>query len=628
MPALMHLLELAAQNVRGCSPTTRAALGPGYMAVVPPGADAVPLGGLALALFYADGRGGDAAFVAPSATGGKAALSFLGRDQNTYRVVRQLGGAGMLQRLDKATGALVEISRDAQGITGYLRANAGLPQRTTFEQLFVLSASQLPSRRPVAAEAAGSDPAPGLSGQRKVSAASDVGQAEAKLRELEKELELSKQIDALQFRQDGLASEMFALEEQLRGADALRAALKDAEAAWAAAPTPESAGLPKDILSRAERYPTLIQKRDEALERLEAERAAEAEAAAAANIEPLYRDPRFVAGVAAGALFLGAGIFLEGSLRYLALLDIPAFGFSALVALKWVDDLQSVQRVGRKEGMLAAREKKLREDFDAEAQHVRQAMTVLGVETPQEIIDVLARRALLHEKVEDYRQQLKAADSTPAFAAAASRHQALKRESEELSAKLQRLSGGYVRDPREVEREIDRVTQAIAAAGAAAQRGPSPAAAPGPGAKLEDPAPALLALAAELAQSDVAAMAAQVKDRCAQYLAAFTDRRWQALELDAHGAVTAVAPDRRVPAAELPPRDADALFVALRLTLVEKLSASSRLPLIIEDGLGFLEAPKQPLLGRMLKHLGTLTQVVHVAPPAPAQAQADAIVAV
>ncbi len=636
----MHLLELAAQNVRGFSPSTRAQLPQGYIALVPPGAEPCPFGALTLALLYADGRGSDAAFVAPSAAGagGKAALTFVGVDGQTYRVVRQLGGAGVLQRQDRASGAYAEVSRDALEISQYLRVQAGLPLQSVFEALFMLGASQLPSRRPAAKVGPAKPAAPkaSLPSAQKVTAAEDIGQAEEKVRLLEGELEVAKQIDELQFRQDELSAQIFEWEERLKSTDGLRAALAEAEEAHRQAPTPESMGLPPDILSRVERYPSLVQKRDEALSRLEAEREVEAEAAArVSGIEPLYRDTRFVAGAAVGALCLGAGIFLEGSLRYLALLDIPAFGFAALVALKWVDDLQGSQRTGRKEGMLSAREKKLRDDFAAEAEHVTKAMAALGVETPAEILDVLARKALWAEKVQAFREQLQAAESDPAQQAAAKKLEALRRESEGLDGKLQALAGGYVRDPREVERELARVRESLelarapAAATTEGSGGVEATAAAGDaagGAGVEDPAPALLELAADLVQADVATVAGLIKDRCAQYLAALSDRRMLAVEFDHRGSAAAVLADRRVPVSDLPAKEADLVYLSLRLTLVEKLSVRAKLPLFIDDGLSTLDPSRAPLLGRMLKHLGTLTQVLHVAPPAPAAAVADASV--
>ncbi len=53
----------------------------------------------------------------------------------------------------------------------------------------------------------------------------------------------------------------------------------------------------------------------------------------------------------------------------------------------------------------------------------------------------------------------------------------------------------------------------------------------------------------------------------------------------------------------------------MRLTLVEKYAAIAKVPLVVEDTFaGSIDETKTPLLLRMLKHLGTQTQVLHVTP--------------
>ncbi|MBX5483493.1 MAG: chromosome segregation protein SMC [Myxococcaceae bacterium] len=633
----MYLLELVAQGLRGCSPTTRAALSPGYVVLRPPGAEPVPLAGVISALLYSDGRGGDVAFRAAGAAFGKAGVTLQGNDLGTYRVVRELGGAGSLQRLNKTTQKFELVTQDTLEMGQFLRGQVGAPGKSAFEQLFSLDAHSFPSKRPKPA------PKPGASGERKlpslatsvaVTAATDIPAAEAKLAELQKELELSKEIDKLQFRQDGLASEMFELEAKLKGTEGLKAAIAETQRLCDEAPTPESLGLPHDIVARCERYPALVQKRDEALARLQAEKGGDdaampAPAAQRYVPEPFFRDPRFLGGAGVGVLVLVLGMALRAGIgRYVALLDIPAFGFAALVALKWVDDLQGAQRSGRKEGMLAAREKKILEEFEQEAQQVKAAMRQLSVESPQEVIDLLSQRALYAERLHELKTQLAAMESDPEFAQAAQRYAALKAESDAISQQLQERAGGYVRDPREVEREIQRVRESIELA----RNGPppqpeSPAATPAPGGGFEDPTPGVFALAADLFQLDVPSLAALIKDRCAQYVAALCDRRYVGVEVDHKANATLIAPDRRVPASDLPAKDLDLYYLALRLTLVEKHSAKMKLPLVIDDVLGaVVEEARLPLLGRMLKHLGTLTQVLHVTRHPTPQSMADAVV--
>ena len=140
--------------------------------------------------------------------------------------------------------------------------------------------------------------------------ASDIPAAEAKVRELEKELVLCKEVDNLQFEVDGLNSQVFDLESKLRGTDGLKEKLRQAEAAWNAEPTPESMGLPQDIVARAERYPRMLARRDEAMARLQSEReVAEEEAQRLPDVEPLVRNRNFWIAVGVGVVCFVAGLF-------------------------------------------------------------------------------------------------------------------------------------------------------------------------------------------------------------------------------------------------------------------------------------------------------------------------------
>lgn len=607
----MYLLELAAQNVRGFSPSIRAPLKTGYLVLRGPQTVA-PVGALVTALLYADGRGGEASFLAPGQRAGKAGLTLLGNDQTTYRLLRELGGPGSLTRYNKATQAFETVSEEAAEIQQYLRGQVGLPTKTAFEQLFVFTPSQLPSRKPKpkpAAPALGaSGPKPSLQHNAPVEAASDIGAAEARLLELEQERALSNEVDQLQFQADALSSEAFELESKLKSGEALKAQVADAEAQWNAAPSAESLGLPEDILTRAQRYPALVQKRDEALVRLDSEREQEV-AAPPVAVDPLTRNPQFWGGVAGGALCLGLAVFLSGVGKYVGLLDIPAFGFAALVALRYVDDLQASTRVSKKGGMIEAREKKIREEFEREAAPVRMAMRALGVEDPAEIAEVLARKGQLLERVEQLRGHLEQLEGSPEYAEAAARSAEVRQQQEALNAQLTE-KGAYVRDARDVEREIGRVKESIRLA----RQGPAPvqatAAAAPAGEPLEDPFPAVMRLATDLLQGDVTAAWGMLKDRSAQYVSALTDRRLVALDVDREGRGFAMSGQgERLAIGTIPPRDLDLAYLSLRLTVVEKYAARFKVPVLLDDTVGIDDA-KLSLFGRMLKHLGTLTQVL------------------
>lgn len=617
----MQFAEVAVQNVRGFSPAGRFALKAGYLVLKPPSAESIPLAGLSLALLFADGRGTDASFIAAGAKSGKAALTFVGVDGVTYRVLRDLGGSGTLHRMNPTTQQAELVSSDASEISQFLRGQAGLPPKTTFEQVYCLQSAQFPSRRPKksAAAAAKVDPKtsgryPSLASASTVLPAEDIPAAEAKLRALEQELAASTEVDSLQFKADGVASQIFDAEQRLKGTEGLKVAIAEAEAAWRAAPTPGSLGLPQDIVNRLKRHPKMIARRDEALARLNADRENEAEARPA-SVPPLTRNMGFWAGLGAGVLFLalavGLGFGVDRTFRYLALLDIPAFGVAAFLALRYVDDLQKATRHGSKENRFDIREKKILEEYEAEAAPLRMAQKALDVEELDGIAPALERKELLGARVAELQDQLQTMESDPDYLAAAAQVQSLKAEAEALNEELTQ-KGTYVRDVREVEREMGRLKESIALA-----KAPPPPAAPGPDGSvpvetLEDPSPMLLSQAADVFTTDILSVQAMLKERCVQYLTALTDRRYQGIEWDREGKGFALASGRRVPVGELPAKDLDLYYLALRMTVVEKASARVKRPFLLEDVFTGMEEVKLPLIARMLKHLGTLTQVLHV----------------
>jgi hypothetical protein len=650
----MHFVEVAVQNVRGFSPAGRFAFKTGYLVLKPPTPELSPLAGLSLALLYADGRGGDAALAASTQKAGKAALTFVGQDSVTYRVLRELGGGGSLHRLNPATKQPELVTQDTAEANQFLRGQVGLPPRTTFEQLFCLQAAQLPSRRPRGAgrpastsglRAHSSPGMPGLHpsspgmpalrsptspGMAAISSpgmsisspgvmpVSDIPAAEAKVRELEKELVLCKEVDNLQFEVDGLNSQVFDLESKLRSTDGLKEKVRQAEEAWNAEPTPESFGLPQDIVARAERYPRSLARRDEALARLQSEReVAEEEAQRLPDIEPLVRNRNFWIAVAAGVACFVASFAFNDWGRYVALLNIPAFGFAAVLAIRYVDELQDRDRLTRRNEMFAVREKKILEEFEAEAGPVRKALEVFDVDTPKEIPLRLQRREQLGAEVAQLRAQLVSMEKHPEFVEAARQLPVLRQQIELLNAKISE-KGAFVRDLREVERELSRLKESIALARNPQVAGMGMAGADMAGGgmePLEDPAPLVLGLAGDLLATDVAAVIGMMRERCVQYFSALTERRYVGVEWDRDGRTMVVtSAGRRMPVGELPPREVDLFFLSLRLTVVEKVSARVKLPLLVEDALVGLDESRLPLLGRMLKHLGTLTQVLHVTP--------------
>ncbi len=238
----MQFLEFAFQGVRGCSPTVRAALRPGYLVLKQPGQDAVQLSSICSALLFADGRGGDAEYRAPGQAVNRAAITMQGNDQLIYRLIRNLGGSGALQKLNPANQQFELLSEDPSEIGQFLRSQVGLPAKKAFDELFSFTSRQLPTKRPrprVAATSAPPSAKPLMGATPPVEAAKDIGAAEAKIAELEGELALSSEVERIQARADEVASTLFGIEERLKGSEALRKELRRAERAQSQAPTVE-----------------------------------------------------------------------------------------------------------------------------------------------------------------------------------------------------------------------------------------------------------------------------------------------------------------------------------------------------------------------------------------------------
>lgn len=613
----MLLLELAVQGVRGFSAPARISLRQGLWHLQPTSAAASPIPPLLVALLYPEGRGEDAALATEK--GARAALTFQATDGRVYRVLREFGRASVLEQWHPAEKRFSAVSSDAREMAQFLRATAGIPTRTAFVELLTLSPGMLPSRKGrKGPDAGGKGAGSGLGHAGAVEPAADVGAAKAKLAALQRELDSSGQIDRIQFELDGLAQEMDGLDQILKSVGALRESVQQLEHAVQRAPSVESLGLGGDLVQRCQRLEHFATRRDDALAQLEVELDAErGRAQQSAWVEPLHRDPRFLAGIGLGIVVLAAGAFLQGMGRYVALLDIPAFGFAAMLALRHVDALQSAERSVKRGDRLETRREKILSDYAQDVAPVQAAQKALGVQSAEEVVEVMSRKPRLFEQLHEQRAQLADAESDPQWQGATARHHTVVAERERLNAAMSELAGGYIRDVREVERELARVQESIALA--MRQRSGAVPTDDGQG-SFEDFGPALMNLATDWIPGGFDNLAGPLAERMGQYLGALTDKQCTAAEFDHEGRLFIYVGGDRKPVGELSAAWADAAYLSLRLTLCERIGAA--LPFLLEDGV-LRDAAKFPVFGRMVKGLSAQTQVVWTsAQPAIAQAAA------
>jgi hypothetical protein len=621
----MLLLELAAQGVRGFSPSVRVALQRGYVCLEAPGPSPAPLTELLAALFYPDGRGADVVLRAADAPVGRAGVAVSVTAGEVWRAVRELGGAGALQRLNAQTNQFEVVTQDPTEVVQLLRSRVGVPSRAVFEQLFIFNDGQFQARRPRRAAStmvmgAAVKPPPA-----EVRSAVDGAPAAARVAELERELEVARGVARRQLRQDELQAELFQVEERVRSHEALRARLVAARAELSRAPSPKSLSLPDDIVERVQRQVAETRRFDEALERLSSERDA-ALAGRGGRVAPLIRDRRFVGSVVAGVGLLIGAACLDGGLRRLALASIPCFSFATLLALRWIEDLQRQRNDAARAEVFAAREKKLTDEYSLSNAVVAAAFEKTGAVGPDDFIGIMGRREALQPQVAALELEFAEAEAEPDVARLPADVERLRGELQQLTRQLEAESQGYVREPREIERDLAQLTAARAAPSMA-----PPPAAPPPGMDTgsDEPLAGALSLASSLLGADVPSTWRAVRERAGQYFTAFTDGQFQRVDLDHEGHATAQTAGRTVPAAALSSGDLDLLVLSVRLALVERAVAQAPVPLIIEGALtGVIDASKRPLLGRMLRHLGTLTQVLQVTGAGQGAPEADAVVAI
>lgn len=596
----MLFVELALQGVRGFSPAVRVPLKDGYTCLTAPPSNATPLSALCLELCFPTG-GGDKSLIAPGAKAGKAGLLLQGNDQGDYRIIKELGAGGSLHRLNAQTKAYELVTTNAAEIGEFLRLQAGMPDRSAFEQLFCFRSDLLPSRRPQRQAKQGMQGTQTSAWAEMLEDKPTMDPA-LKLRELEAELEISTEVEQLQFRLDGITNEAFQLERVIASTDPLEAKLAEATAAYEAAPTPEKLGLPADIMVRAERMPVAEARFADALNKLKSERSAEE--AAQRSVPPLTREKPFWAAIGLGVLALVVGGFTSGYVKFIAGLDLVPFGYAAFLAWRYVDDLQFLDRTRRKDSMLGDREKKIREQFEAETHAVRVAMKAVKADNPQEVIEAFRANLPIIERMERLQAELDIARSEPEYANAGANLELFRKQQEALQVELEE-KGAYARPAREVQREIDKVKVAMG-------QGRREVSAVTQVSKITDPTPELFAQASPLFGTDEAALGAMLKDRSSQYFTALTERRWAGLDFTADGDAIALGGSGKSALWQLPPRDVDWAYFAMRLTLLEKYLARFKVPVLIEPFLETMDEAKNPLLARMLKNLGTLSQVLHV----------------
>jgi hypothetical protein len=602
-PRDVILLEFAAQGIRGVSPAGgRATLRPGYNVV---SADGATLRRLLEALFYPDPRDGEAL---PRASGGpanaplRAGLTVIGNDRVTYRLVRDFSAGAQLHRFDPEKRAFALVTQDLAEIAKVMQKTIGVPTASRLGALLALSAADLPSKQ------GGTGALPSAAPQRTTLTPD---QAKRRLESLRGELDKAKIAEKLQFEQDGLQGRLFKLDEALKAGAALREGVEKAEASRAElAPAAAVAAKLGDADARLAIYEKASAKRAEAAAKVEAERSGLATAEEAGVPAPFWKDPIFWAGVGVGVLFavLGlVGAFRRTELRYVGLLDLPAFGGAAWVALRWVAALEAWEKIARRRRVVDDWEAKVETQWQKDTGDVLEAVKALGLSKPAELREALGRVREAEAAVAQARARLSEWESSPDAQGAMAEKAKVEGALHAIEARLGAEVGGFVRDVRSVETEIQRL-EADAAA-------PPPLAAPAAPAAPARPAGEPLRTlvekaAAELGGSPTAAVRS-VAQKASQSLSGLSFQRLQAIQVDDRGNVQVQTGGRPVPAMTLTAADRDLVFISLKLAFIEQALAAGKVVAVSDDAFAGLSEGARRFAARLLKQIAKPGQLLH-----------------
>jgi energy-coupling factor transporter ATP-binding protein EcfA2 len=520
--------ELVCQGVRNFAQNHRFPLGAGLTAFVGgPGSGKSTLVDLLVHLLYPDPtEPSTEAFRAQGSEVCRAALSLQDERGQTYRLVKDLFKGSMALQQLRPDGQTLTVSAQAAEIGQYLSASLHLPQRDVFEGVFLTRLASLPSRapRPPRAAAVAEQPAgppragtfvgakagavmsasrklppsqhfddldgprfPGYQGGGEEDGYGDAvlpddpAEIRAQIETLQRDLTMARQVDELQFKLDGLQSQLFEIERGLKGlrdSEERAAQTEQALAAFRhleALPTDFEARL-KDFEAAQARLSRDLARVDEDLERWHT--ASEADAP-----PPLMKNRAFVGGLVLGLLATAAGalgFFLHEGLRWVALGNLLGFGMVLVVAMRHIDAIMSVERSRSRLTAVEERRQKLQRQFEVETAIVRKTMKEAGVEKPAQVLELFAKqkaaqaeRNLAHQALEEQRGRADMAE-------AETRQKQLRAQVSELEAGLA-AGSSLMMSPRDME---DR----LKALGAKLGRLESGGAAPGPGPAGVDPA--------------------------------------------------------------------------------------------------------------------------------------------
>lgn len=652
----MELVEVILQGVRGAPGLVRWSF-PGGAAVIPagPADQLVARAAYELLAGVQDGVGAGAGLEGVQA---RAAIVIVGRDQRRYRLLWEINSGR--RALQVMNGGAVELLTTTQAeIVQALTAQVGFPQSDVLREICFSFVDDLASRRTTQdSERSGPQaradkplppgfddaaPArrdadkplpPGFDGAEATSRWAGRPEAElrARLDEIRRITGAQVDVSALEFELDGLQKKTFELQARRKPLSDLDANIATIDAQLQR--TAGLASLPADFAERSTQLLAARAEHDKLLERLDKESQALLASVehlsdavsgvrrrgGARPLQAAANDPLVRWGVGGGvaAIFVGVvGGMVEEGLRWVALLDIPAFGVAVWGGIKLLGGLEEGASTRLKLMRIADERRRAQDRFGIDKEQLERLLEkhqLLLEQVPELLQSWQLRQELLT------RRELLVAQREPLLADVAGVDEALAENAARIKALEDQLAAaGQGYDPATAELgreadEIERVLRGELKPAAPTAPEPTPAATATPTTRGDtgvDVPLIMIRLASDLLVRSVDDAATLLGPRTSQLLGVLTAGRFTALVASSRGTHLTDATGAAVPFGAAPALDRDLAVLALRCAIVEAITpVVGRLPIVFERSLDQLPLETAPLVVKALQLIASHTQAM------------------
>ena len=330
-------------------------------------------------------------------------------------------------------------------------------------------------------------------------------------------------------------------------------------------------------------------------------------------------DARVRRGLIVGLSAIGVGVIgalVYPPLRWVAFVDIPAFGVAVWGALQVIGDLEEDASLRMRLRRLDQERIKLDAAFASERDLLNAVLQRTKVDL-KELVDVegmMKSRGQLLARLEEARAVLDSARSGGDVPALQEEKQQLQTQMRAVDEQLQLEGSSFRPDTADLTRERDEIEAILRGEVSAIPEVTPSASRPAEVASGPDVGKRLINLARDLLVLGLEDTIAAVQPRANQMLQVLTERRYNELGFSGRGEVSAVdaVAGSSIPFSRMPDGDKDLMALALKLAIIESAVRVGRAPVFFDRSLDVLPAQQDGLFVRMLQFLGQSTQVVCV----------------